>query len=94
VLDAEDAEKPVEGNSFEAIAREYHALGPTLCYMPTANYLRQVLETVQPLPPLDAIDVLVLVLLSGGTTLANIEQNRRECEACRDREFVVLDANH
>ena len=62
--------------------------------MPTANYLRQVLETVRPLPPLDEIDVPVLVLLSGGTTIASIEQNQRECAAFRDSEVVVLDANH
>ncbi|MBT8058905.1 MAG: alpha/beta hydrolase, partial [Gammaproteobacteria bacterium] len=74
--------------------KEYRALGPILRYMPTANYLRQVLETVRPLPPLDKIDVPVLVLLSGGTTIASIKQNRTECAAFRDAEVVVLDANH
>ena len=93
-LDRETRERIRGADSFEAIAREYRALGPILRYMPTANYLRQVLETVRPLPPLDGIDVPVLVLLSGGTTIASIEQNKRECAAFRDSEVIVLDANH
>ena len=93
-LDEETRERIRGADSFEAIAEEYRALGPILRYMPTANYLRQVLETVRPLPPLEEIDVPVLVLLSGGTTIASIEQNKQECAAFRDSEVVVLDANH
>jgi pimeloyl-ACP methyl ester carboxylesterase len=93
-LDRETREAIRGADSFEAIEKEYRALGPILRYMPTANYLRQVLETVRPLPPLNKIDAPVLVLLSGGTTIASIEQNRRECAAFRDSEVIVLDANH
>jgi pimeloyl-ACP methyl ester carboxylesterase len=93
-LDRETRDRIRGSGSFEAIEKEYRALGPILRYMPTANYLRQVLETVQPLPPLEAFDVPVLVLLSGGTTIANIEQNLRECAAFSDADVVVLDANH
>ena len=93
-LDRETRERIRGADSFEDIAEEYRALGPILRYMPTANYLRQVLETVRPLPPLNGIDVPVLVLLSGGTTIASIEQNKRECAAFQDREVIVLDANH
>ncbi|NNK32881.1 MAG: alpha/beta hydrolase [Xanthomonadales bacterium] len=93
-LDRETRERIRGADSFEAIEKEYRALGPILRYMPTANYPRQVLETVRPLPPLDKIDVPVLVLLSGGTTIASIKQNRTECAAFRDAEVVVLDANH
>lgn len=93
-LDRKTRERIRGEGSFEAIEKEYRALGPILRYMPTANYLRQVLETVRPPPPLNEFDVPVLVLLSGGTTIANIEQNRRECAAFRDGEVIVLDANH
>lgn len=93
-LDRETRERIRGADSFEAIEEEYRALGPILRYMPTANYLRQVLESVRPLPPLDEIDVPVLVLLSGGTTIASIEQNKQECAAFRDSEVIVLDANH
>lgn len=93
-LDRETRLKISGSDSFEAIAREYRALGPILRYMPTANYLRQVLETVRPLPPLPDIAVPVLVLLSGGTTLASIAQNQREAARFPDCEIVILDANH
>jgi pimeloyl-ACP methyl ester carboxylesterase len=93
-LDQETRERIRGADAIEAIAREYRALGPILRYMPTANYLRQVLETVRPLPPLEDIDVPVLVLLSGGSTIASIEQNKLECAAFRDGEVIILDANH
>lgn len=81
-------------DSFEAIAKEYRALGPILRYLPVANYLRQILETVRPLPSLSDIKVPVLVLLSGGTTIASIEQNRSEANRFWDCEIITLDANH
>jgi pimeloyl-ACP methyl ester carboxylesterase len=93
-LDRETRERIRGADSFDAIEKEYRALGPILRCMPTANYMRQVLETVRPLPPLDGIDAPLLVLLSGGTAIASIEQNQRECAAFRDSEVVVLDANH
>ena len=93
-LDRETRLKIAGSDSFEAIAREYRALGPILRYLPTANYLRQVLETVQPLPPPEEIAVPVLVLLSGGTTIASVEHNRREASRFPDCEIITLDANH
>jgi len=56
--------------------------------------MRQILETVRPLPPLSDIEVPVLVLLSGGTTIASIDQNRTEANRFRDCEIITLDANH
>jgi len=80
--------------SFDEIAKRYGALGPILKYMPTANYLRQALETIEPLPPVSDIDVPVLVLLSGGTTLADLELNRKEVAKFPDSQVVTLEANH
>lgn len=93
-LDSETRLRIRGDDSFEAIAKEYRALGPILRYMPTANYLRQILETVRPLPPLSDIEVPVLVLLSGGTTIANIDQSRLEASRFRDCEIIILVANH
>ncbi len=79
---------------FEEIARRYSALRPILKHMPTANYLRQGLATVSPLPPAGEIALPVLVLLSRGNTLAELEINREEASAFRDGEVILLDANH
>jgi len=93
-LDRETRLRIRSDDSFEAISREYRALGPILRYMPTANYLRQILETVRPLPTLSDIEMPVLVLLSGGTTIASIDQNRTEANRFRNCEIITLDANH
>lgn len=81
-------------DSFEQIAREYTALGPILRSMPTANYLRQLVATVSPLPPLETIDLPVLVLLSGGITFADLAVNRAEAARFPDHRVVELEANH
>ena len=52
------------------------------------------LATVEPLPPLDDIRVPVLVLLSGGTTLASVAANRQAAERFPACEVVTLEANH
>lgn len=93
-LDEETRERLAGEDSFEVIAREYGALGPILRHMPTANYLRQLVATVAPLPPLESIDRPVLVLLSGGITFADLDANRAEAARFPDSETVVLEANH
>ena len=93
-LDAETREALSGDEPFEEIARRYSALGPILKYMPTANYLRQALATVSPLPPPDEIPMPVLVLLSSGITFAELAINREEAAAFPDSEVTLLDANH
>ena len=80
--------------AFEEIARRYSALGPILRYTPVANYLRQALATVSPLPDVSAIAVPVLVLLCGGTTLADLSVNEAEAARFPNVDTRVLDANH
>ena len=93
-LDAETREAIRGAESFEAIAKRYGALGPILRHMPTANYIRQALATVSLPPPVSEITVPVLVLLSGGTTLADIDLNRAEAARFPNSEVVMLEANH
>lgn len=93
-LDEETRQAIRGAESFEAIAKRYGALGPILRHMPTANYIRQALATVSPLPPPGEIAVPVLVLLSGGTTLASADINREEAARFPNSEIVMLDANH
>lgn len=80
--------------SFEEIARRYSALGPILKYTPVANYLRQALATVSPMPPVSDIVVPVLVLLSGGTTLADLSVNESEAARFPNADVRILEANH
>lgn len=93
-LDAATREALRGNESFEEIARRYTALGPILAHMPTANYLRQALATVSPLPPPAEIPVPVLVLLSSGITFAELAVNQEEAAAFPDSEVNLLDANH
>jgi pimeloyl-ACP methyl ester carboxylesterase len=93
-LDAETREAIAGSESFEEIARRYGALGPILRHMPTANYIRQGLATVSPLPDPADIGVPVLVLISGGTTLADLDVNRTEAARFPNSEIVMLEANH
>lgn len=78
----------------EVIAKRYSSLGLILRHMPTANYLRQLLATVAPLPSLTDIRCPVLVLLSGGITFADLAVNREEIAALRNARTVILPANH
>jgi pimeloyl-ACP methyl ester carboxylesterase len=91
----EETRRALRGSdSFELIARRYGALGLILKHMPTANYLRQLLATLAPLPPLAGIRCPALVLLSGGSTLADLEVVRDEIAAFPTATVVILPANH
>ena len=93
-LDAATRQALRDSESFDEIARRYSALGPILRHMPTANYLRQALASVSPLPPLCEIEIPVLVLLSKGITFAELAINREEAAAFPNSEVVLVDANH
>ena len=93
-LDIQTREAIKQADSFAEIAKRYSAIKPILETIPLANYLRQALAMVTPLPPLESIDMPVLVLLSGGTTMGGVEQNRDQVSRFKDAELVVLNANH
>jgi pimeloyl-ACP methyl ester carboxylesterase len=93
-LDEETRRALAGPESLEEISKRYGALGPILRHMPTGNYIRQGIATVSPLPDPAAIDVPVLVLISGGTTLADLDVNRAEAARFPQSEIVMLEANH
>ena len=80
--------------SFEVIAKRYGALGPVLRHMPVANFLRQMIATVEPNPPLADVGVPVLVLLSTGISFAELGVSVQEVGRFPDGELVLLDSNH
>jgi pimeloyl-ACP methyl ester carboxylesterase len=91
----EETRRAIAGpESFEEISKRYGSLGPILRHMPTGNYLRQGLATVSPLPDPAGIDVPVLMLISGGTTVADLDVNRAEAARFPNSEVVMLEANH
>lgn len=91
----EETRRAIAGpESLNEISKRYGALGPILRHMPTGNYLRQALANVSPLPDPEGIDVPVQVLISGGTTLADLEVNRAEAARFPNSEIVMLEANH
>jgi len=91
----EETRRALRGpDSFEVIARRYGSLRLILKHMPTANYLRQILATVAPLPPLTGVRCPVLVLLSGGVSFADLDTNREEIAALPNARTVILPANH
>jgi pimeloyl-ACP methyl ester carboxylesterase len=94
VLDQETRKELQTARSKEEIAKKYGALGPILRYMPTANYLQQLVETVGPVPDLAAIHCPVLVLLSSGITFAHAEINKQEIARFPRVEVVTIEANH
>ncbi|MEE9562541.1 MAG: alpha/beta hydrolase [Thermoanaerobaculia bacterium] len=93
-LDRETREELRGDRPREEIAKKYGALRPILRYMPTANYLQQLVETVGPLPDLAEIRCPVLVLLSTGITFAEAEINREEIARFPRVEVVPIEANH
>jgi len=91
----EETRRAIAGpESFDAISKRYSALGPILRHVPTGNYLRQGLATVSPLPDPAGINVPVQVLISGGTTVADLDVNRAEAARFPNSEVVMLAANH
>jgi len=93
-LDQETRRAIAGHESLEAISKRYGALGPILRHMPVGNYLQQALATVSALPDPAGIDVPVQVLISGGTTLADLGVNRAEAARFPKSEVVMLEANH
>lgn len=94
VLDEDTREALRGGETYEEIARRYSALGPILRHMPLANYLQQLIETTADVPPLEQLDLPVLVLASAGVTFADPEVNRRQIERLPRARTVFVEANH
>ena len=91
----EETRRAIAGpESLEVISKRYGALGPILRHMPTGNYLRQGLATMSPLPDPARINVPVQVLISRGTTLADLDMNRAEAARFPKSEVIMLEANH
>lgn len=63
-------------------------------FMPVANYMQDTLEVVKPLPPLENINVPVLVLLSSGASISNPKKNLAMINRMPNAEILSITANH
>lgn len=78
----------------QAFVRRYGSPFADLEFIPTANYLQDVVELVRPLPRLEAIGAPVLALLSTGITFTDLEATRRLLAALPGVEIQLVDAYH
>jgi esterase len=78
----------------DELVRRYSALGLILRYMPTANYLQQLVATAAPLPSLEGITVPVLILESTGVDFMDREVSRAELARLPNYEILSIDATH
>jgi len=76
------------------LARKYSSLRHILPYTPSANYLQQLLATVQPSVPPAQITLPILAMLSTGTSIASFHTLKREVERFPHAESVSIQADH
>jgi len=65
-----------------------------LSYIPLANYLQDLLAVVQPVPELEAIDLPVLVLMSGGSSLSDRHRNEAQVRRMPNATIRIVDCDH
>jgi pimeloyl-ACP methyl ester carboxylesterase len=65
-----------------------------LSYIPLANYLQDLLATVQPVPLLEAIKQPVLVLMSGGSSLSDRRHNEKQIHRMPNTTIQIIDCDH
>jgi len=81
------------GNTRLIVSR-YSAPWYDILYLPSANYLQFLLEVVRPPPPLAAIEVPTLTLISLGTDFSDPEVTRQLVGAIPRSRVVVIESRH
>lgn len=84
----------LQNNPDKGIAELYMDPFADLKYMPLVNYLQDLVEVTRPLPPLDAISIPTLVLLSQGASTSNVSINKEILGTLQDCEIHPIDADH
>jgi esterase len=93
-LDAETrAAIAAAGGDTRMIVSRYSAPWYDILYLPSANYLQFLLEVVRP-PPLAAIQVPTLTLISLGTGFSDPDITRRLVGAIPNSEIFVIESRH
>ena len=99
LMDLEDLDKKTRADMQgdhpqQELVRRYSALGLILEYMPTANYVQQIMATAAQLPGLEEITAPTLVLESAGVDFMDRTRSRAELARLPNRVLVEIDATH
>jgi pimeloyl-ACP methyl ester carboxylesterase len=78
----------------EELVRRYSALGLILKYMPTANYVQQIMATAAQLPRLEEITAPTVVLESAGVGFMDRTRSRAELARLPNMVLIEIDATH
>jgi len=89
-----DTRSFLEANPDKGIAELYMSPFEDLKYMPLANYLQDLLEVVSPVGMLENIACPVLVLLSKGASMSDVEKNSRIINSMPRSEIETIEADH
>lgn len=81
------------GKQQEMIDR-YSSPWRDLKYFPTAHFLQEYMEMLRPLPPLENIEVPVLVVLSAGLTYTTPEKTQQNIARFPQAQTAMVDAYH
>lgn len=92
-LDREARQALASGKREEMIA-QYSSIWLDLKYIPTANYLQDLVQVLRPLPPLTAVAAPVLALLSAAPEFTDRDATDRMLAQLPRHESVTLPATH
>ena len=84
----------LEANPGKEIAELYMSPYEDLKYIPLANYLQDILQVVRPVGRIEQITCPVLVLLSKGASMSDVEKNSRIINTMPHSEIETIDADH
>ena len=76
------------------IVSRYSAPWYDILYLPSANYLQFLLEVVRPSPPLTAVHVPTLTLVSLGTAFSDPKITQQHVRAITNSQVVVIESHH
>ena len=98
-LDLEDLDRITRramatDHNAESLMRRYASPRQDLRYMPSANYLDDLLAVSGPLPPLAEVRSPSLVLLSTGAAFSDLERTRELLARLSGSRLLTLDSRH
>jgi pimeloyl-ACP methyl ester carboxylesterase len=93
-LDEDTRAAVAAGGNTRIIVSRYSAPWYDLLYLPSANYLQFLLEVVRPPPPLAAIKVPTLTLISLGTDFSDPVITQQLVGAIPRSRVVVIESRH